>query len=586
MPDVSLKYLLYGDDVSASKSVENVGSVGQQTAGAIGKSFGALGNAVGGEVGEMANSVQMALDGIGERAAGLGAKLTAAGGIFAGVGVAMDEFAKSDVESKAQLKSSVEASGHSFEEYEGKFDGVIHKMENFNHKANDTQDALRILTTSTKDPAKAIGHMGLVANLAAAQHISLRDAAGLVVKIMAGSGTRTLTQYGIHLDTTKSKTKANHDALGELSTKLDGQASAAVHGWGGKIDVLKTKLEDWTSTISAKLGPALTAIGPLMMIVGTAMEIVKIRQHAAAAATDLETAATTEQTVVQKAAAIAAKAWAAATWLVNAALDANPIAIVVIAIVALVAIVILAWKHFQTFRDVVKAVLGEVRNIVGDVVGFIKDHWKLLLDILTGPFGLLVTFVSDHFDKIRGYVSDVIGFFKDHWKLILAVLTGPFGLAVLFISKHFDTIVGWVGNLPGRIKNAAVGMWDGITGAFRSAINAVISMWDRLVGHLKIGGFHHFGVNFGGVDLGAGLHINPLALGGIVTRPTLALVGEAGPEAVIPLSHPAAAGYAGGITNQITINAGPMTHEGARELDRVLRQLHRDTGGALGLAPA
>jgi hypothetical protein len=40
-----------------------------------------------------------------------------------------------------------------------------------------------------------------------------------------------------------------------------------------------------------------------------------------------------------------------------------------------------------------------------------------------------------------------------------------------------------------------------------------------------------------------------MATGGIVTSPTMALIGEAGPEAVIPLSGPNA-----GIGNNVTIN--------------------------------
>ena len=44
----------------------------------------------------------------------------------------------------------------------------------------------------------------------------------------------------------------------------------------------------------------------------------------------------------------------------------------------------------------------------------------------------------------------------------------------------------------------------------------------------------------------------PLATGGIVTSPTLSLIGEAGPEAVIPLSK---MGSMGGGSN-ITVNVG------------------------------
>jgi len=67
-----------------------------------------------------------------------------------------------------------------------------------------------------------------------------------------------------------------------------------------------------------------------------------------------------------------------------------------------------------------------------------------------------------------------------------------------------------------------------------------------------------------------------LALGGIVTRPTFAMVGEAGPEAVIPLSK--AGGMMPGSSNvaNIAINV-----QGYLD-DRARRDLIRDLNQALG----
>ena len=50
---------------------------------------------------------------------------------------------------------------------------------------------------------------------------------------------------------------------------------------------------------------------------------------------------------------------------------------------------------------------------------------------------------------------------------------------------------------------------------------------------------------------GVGLAVPAMANGGIVTSPTLALIGEAGPEAVVPLSK---MGGMGGVT--INVNGG------------------------------
>ena len=67
-------------------------------------------------------------------------------------------------------------------------------------------------------------------------------------------------------------------------------------------------------------------------------------------------------------------------------------------------------------------------------------------------------------------------------------------------------------------------------------------------------------------------HIAPLkmAAGGIVTRPTLAMVGEAGPEAVIPLGRGRAARPTPPVVN-LTVNIqGPVT--GTRDLALELRE--------------
>lgn len=65
------------------------------------------------------------------------------------------------------------------------------------------------------------------------------------------------------------------------------------------------------------------------------------------------------------------------------------------------------------------------------------------------------------------------------------------------------------------------------------------------------------------------VNIPELADGGIVSRPTLALIGEAGPEAVVPLSR--GAGFATGGVN-ITVNGAIDPVSVARQIQQVLAQ--------------
>jgi hypothetical protein len=74
-----------------------------------------------------------------------------------------------------------------------------------------------------------------------------------------------------------------------------------------------------------------------------------------------------------------------------------------------------------------------------------------------------------------------------------------------------------------------------------------------------------------------GVEIPAMAAGGIVTKPTLALIGEAGPEAVVPLSG---RGAGMGTTINLTVNAG-MGADGAsigREIVDIIKRYERVSG--------
>jgi len=103
----------------------------------------------------------------------------------------------------------------------------------------------------------------------------------------------------------------------------------------------------------------------------------------------LANAKATASAVAGKAAAIAAgtasKVWAAGQWLLNVALTANPIGVVVMAIAALVGAIILAYKNSETFRKIVDAAMKGVQKSIGwlvdkAVAGF-KRLWESIKEV-------------------------------------------------------------------------------------------------------------------------------------------------------------------------------------------------------------
>jgi SLT domain-containing protein len=66
---------------------------------------------------------------------------------------------------------------------------------------------------------------------------------------------------------------------------------------------------------------------------------------------------------------------------------------------------------------------------------------------------------------------------------------------------------------------------------FKAALDTITRIWNDTIGQLKMPNIPGSGV------VGGALHAIGLQTGGIVTSPTLAVIGENGPEAVVPLSH-------------------------------------------------
>lgn len=168
--------------------------------------------------------------------------------------------------------------------------------------------------------------------------------------------------------------------------------------------------------------------------------------------------ALTAQAVASRAATVATRGMAVAQGLLNFAMRMNPIGLIITAIVGLIAGFVLAYKKIGWFREGVNAVWS-----------WIKDHWPLILSILTGPIGAAVIFIVRHWDQIKSAAGSVVGFVRD----------------------KFGALIGFFRSLPGKIAGAVSGMFNGIRDAFRGAINWIIDKWNGLelsLGPIKLPG--------------------------------------------------------------------------------------------------
>lgn len=74
--------------------------------------------------------------------------------------------------------------------------------------------------------------------------------------------------------------------------------------------------------------------------------------------------------------AAAQKVAAAGQWLLNAAITANPIVLIIVGIAALIAIVAVAWKKFAGFRAVIKTTWETIKGFGGILKDYVVDRIK------------------------------------------------------------------------------------------------------------------------------------------------------------------------------------------------------------------
>ena len=233
---------------------------------------------------------------------------------------------------------------------------------------------------------------------------------------MASKNQVTLDFAG---DTSKL-TKA-FDDVGASSAKMTtkvAESSNKMDGLGESTDKAATKSSTAMGAFGA-LGSGLTLMGADGGAASAVLGGLGLGFDALSGVTDLATLAlesnvvkTIASKVATTAANIATKAYAGAQWLLNAAMSANPIGLVVIAIVALVAIVVvIATKTtwFQTIWRVawggIKAAAVDVWNWLKALPGNIEKAFSNVGRIILAPYRWAFNMIADAWNNTVGRLS-------------------------------------------------------------------------------------------------------------------------------------------------------------------------------------
>jgi hypothetical protein len=130
------------------------------------------------------------------------------------------------------------------------------------------------------------------------------------------------------------------------------------------------------------------------------------------------------------------------------------------------------------------------------------------------------------------------------------------GVGIFAAYKKFEPFRDIVDAIFGGIKfwinEVTIPAFKALLSVAKTIFNAIASVWNNTFGKLSFS-IPSWVPGIGGKGFSVP-EIPMMANGGIVTAPTLAMIGERGPEAVIPLSKMGGMGMGGGVT--INVNGG------------------------------
>lgn len=240
---------------------------------------------------------------------------------------------------------------------------------------------------------------------------------------------------------------AFNSALGSMTESLLPFVTEAVDGftkvanWFSNLDDDGKKTILTFAKIAVAVGPVLTVIGKL-----------------------IETGSNIKKVVSTiKSWQLATKAMTAAQWLLNVAMNANPIGLVIVAIAAIIAILILLWNKCEWFRD-------GVISVINAVAGFFNELGSKIAEVATNIWNSISGIISTIWNAITSFFSMVGSAIASAVQMILKYLQWPIQfiqsallLVVAIVATVLETIYNIVSTIVMTIINFIVATVTTIT---------------------------------------------------------------------------------------------------------------------------
>lgn len=319
---------------------------------------------------------------------------------------------------------------------------------------------------------------------------------------------------GVYAEAGAQYQQTNADVIAYRQSQSD--LTAAMSSLGQAFMPIVTGLANVATMLLSGVQPAvqwfvtnLPIIAPILAGIVTTIGLLAV-------VLNVSTIATTAQTVATNAAA-------AAQGLLNMAMNANPIALIVTLIAGLVVAIIGLWNNSEAFRNFVTGAFQQIQqvaqvvidaivnfftvtvpNAIGVVIGFFQNLWNSIVSVFNGALSTVSGFVSSvvsfftvsvpnavsNMLSAAGRIPGQIASFLGNALSSAASFVGSFASSAIQAASRFvSNIVSGLSGLAGRVMSVGSdivhGIWSGISGAAGWLMNQISGFANNIVSGIK-----------------------------------------------------------------------------------------------------
>lgn len=186
----------------------------------------------------------------------------------------------------------------------------------------------------------------------------------------------------------------------------------------------------------------------------------------------------------------------------------------------------------KSSTNVITAIINNIINTDWLSVG--NETGKMIWEGMKQAWNTISAWFSGIWDKVKGFFALIPAFFQGIFQSSLDNIITVFTPIVTFFSNLWENVTNTFSTVGTQIAEA-------IGGAFKTAINAALSVVEGAINLVPnaINGALGAINNLPGVNIPymSNVQLPRLAKGAVIDKPTQAIIGEAGAEAVVPLEN-------------------------------------------------